>query len=118
MTQNNLGAALSTLGERESGTAQLEEAVAVYRAALEERTRERVPLQWAYTQHGLGSALAALAKRQNDDALMEEALLSMRGAVDAYQQAGEGYWLPIAQRRMAEMEAELAAMRAQTKGSG
>ena len=43
-TQNNLGTALETLGERESGTARLEEAVAAYRAALQEYTRERVPL--------------------------------------------------------------------------
>jgi hypothetical protein len=35
MTQNNLGAALQTLGEREDGTARLDEAVAAYRAALE-----------------------------------------------------------------------------------
>ena len=49
-TQMNLGNALSTLGERESGTARLEEAVAAYRAALEEWTRERVPLDWAMTQ--------------------------------------------------------------------
>ena len=34
-TQNNLGNALATLGERESGTARLEEAVAAYREALE-----------------------------------------------------------------------------------
>jgi hypothetical protein len=34
MTQNNLGSALEALGERESGTARLEEAVAAYRAAL------------------------------------------------------------------------------------
>jgi hypothetical protein len=34
MTQNNLGNALWTLGARESGTAQLEQAVAAYRAAL------------------------------------------------------------------------------------
>ena len=39
----NLGNALWRLGERESGTAHLDEAVAAYRAALEERTRERVP---------------------------------------------------------------------------
>ena len=57
MTQNNLGTALGTLGERESGTARLEEAVAAYRAALEERTRERVPLDWAMTQNNLGNAL-------------------------------------------------------------
>jgi hypothetical protein len=40
---NNLGNGLCTLGERESGTARLEEAVKVYRAALVERTRELAP---------------------------------------------------------------------------
>ena len=45
----NLGNALETLGERESGTGKLEEAVAAYREALKERTRERVPLDWAMT---------------------------------------------------------------------
>ena len=58
MTQNNLGDALWALGERESGTARLEEAVGAYRAALEERTRERVPLDWAVTQNNLGNALS------------------------------------------------------------
>ncbi|HXA70385.1 MAG TPA: hypothetical protein VNW24_08055 [Stellaceae bacterium] len=38
-TEANLGGALLRLGERESGTARLEEAVAAYRAALEEWTR-------------------------------------------------------------------------------
>ncbi len=45
MTQNNLGTALQALGARESGTARLEEAVAAYRAALLERTRDKVPLR-------------------------------------------------------------------------
>jgi len=40
-TQAGLGTALQTLGARESGTARLEEAVAAYRAALEERPRVR-----------------------------------------------------------------------------
>ena len=31
-----------------------------YRATLEERTRERMPLDWAQTQNNLGAALAAL----------------------------------------------------------
>ena len=44
---NHLAISLRTLGERESGTARLEQAVAAYPAALEERTRERVPLDWA-----------------------------------------------------------------------
>jgi hypothetical protein len=58
----NLGNALQTLGSRESGTARLEEAVAAYRAALEEMTRDRVPLDWATTQNNLGHALRALGK--------------------------------------------------------
>jgi hypothetical protein len=33
-TQNNLGTALSTLGERESGTARLEQAVVAYNGAI------------------------------------------------------------------------------------
>jgi len=36
MTQTNIGNALSTLGQRESGTAKLEEAVVTYREALKE----------------------------------------------------------------------------------
>ena len=60
-TQNKLGNALSTLGERESGTERLEDALEAYRAALKERTRERVPLDWAMTQNNLGIALGRSA---------------------------------------------------------
>jgi hypothetical protein len=42
--RNNLGTALTTLGERETGTARLREAIAVYHDALRELTRERAPL--------------------------------------------------------------------------
>jgi len=38
--QNNLGTALSTLGERESGTPRLEEAVSAFRDALQDGTGE------------------------------------------------------------------------------
>src|SRR5215469_9636583 len=61
----NLGLALSTLGERESGTARLKEGVEAYRAALQERTRERVPLDWAGTQNNLGIALMRLGERES-----------------------------------------------------
>ena len=44
------GQCIWMLGERESGTARLEEAVAAYREALQENTRERVPLDWAGIQ--------------------------------------------------------------------
>ena len=63
-TQNNLGAALFRLAERESSTTRLEEAIEAFRVALQERTRERVPLQWAGTQKNLRMALEMLAKRR------------------------------------------------------
>ena len=40
-----------------AGRRGLEQAVAASRAALEEWTRERVPLGWAMTQNNLGDAL-------------------------------------------------------------
>jgi hypothetical protein len=43
MTQNNLGTALSTLGDRETGTECLLEAVKAYRDALMAWTGDRVP---------------------------------------------------------------------------
>src|SRR5262249_8363871 len=49
-THNNLAIALWSLGERESGTARLEQALAAFREALKEKTRERVPLDWATIQ--------------------------------------------------------------------
>jgi hypothetical protein len=70
MTQNNLGTALWRLGERESGTARLEEAVAAYREALKERTRERVPLQWATTQNNLERAEKFLSERVNSSSTL------------------------------------------------
>ena len=66
-TQTSLGNALQALGERESGTTRLEEAVAAYRAALEENTRARVPLEWAQTQMNLGVALWVLGDARERD---------------------------------------------------
>ena len=58
-----LGAALMTLGARERGTERLEQAVAAFTEALKERTRARVPLDWAATQNNLGHAIQILRER-------------------------------------------------------
>ena len=60
----NLGNALSIFGEGESSTARLEEAVAAYREALKEQTRDRTPFDWAKTQDNLGTALRILNERK------------------------------------------------------
>ena len=48
---------MSGLSERESGTAKLEEAVAAYREALKEWTREAAPTQHASVQEKLAACL-------------------------------------------------------------
>ena len=83
-TQNNLGTALSTLGQRENGTERLLEAVEAYRDALEERTRERVPLDWAMTQNNLGTALSTLGQRENGTERLLEAVEAYRDALEEW----------------------------------
>jgi hypothetical protein len=45
-----------------------------YRAALQVRTRDGVPLDWAATQNNLGAALVALGERESGTAHLEEAV--------------------------------------------
>jgi hypothetical protein len=45
-----------------------------YREALKERTRERVPLDWAMTQNSLGEALRTLGERKSGTGRLEEAV--------------------------------------------
>jgi tetratricopeptide (TPR) repeat protein len=78
MTQMYLGNALSVLGERESGTARLDEAAAAYREALQELSRARVPLPWAITQNNLGNALSTLGTQESGTTRLTEAAAAFR----------------------------------------
>jgi tetratricopeptide (TPR) repeat protein len=83
---NDLGNSLWTLGQRETGTARLEQAVEAYRAALRERTQDRVPLDWAVTQMNLGTVLATLGQREVGTAGLEQAIEAFRAALTEYRQ--------------------------------
>ena len=58
------------------------EAVEAHGAALQELTRDRVPLEWAMTQNNLGLVLASLGGRERDTTLLEEAVAAFRGALE------------------------------------
>ena len=92
MIQHNLGNALRTFGERESGTTRLEEAVMAYRAALEEKPRERVPLSWAASFGSQGVAMMMIADRTNDGALAEAAMTQIATAYEALRDGGHAQW--------------------------
>ncbi|MCA3517385.1 MAG: tetratricopeptide repeat protein [Rhodobacter sp.] len=81
---NDLGNALQTLGQREAGTARLEQAVAAYGAALTEWTQDRVPLNWAMTQNNLGSALRTLGRREAGTARLDRAVAAFRAALTEF----------------------------------
>jgi tetratricopeptide (TPR) repeat protein len=81
MAQNNLGNALTALGERETGTARLEEAIAAFRAALTEVTRQQAPREWAVIQNNLGYTLEKLGDRETETARLDEAIVAFRAAL-------------------------------------
>ena len=84
------GNALYLRSERLEGTAILEaltQAVEAYDQALEVRTREALPQDWAMTLNNKGNALSVLGERGES----EEAAKALTRAVDAFDQALEVY---------------------------
>jgi tetratricopeptide (TPR) repeat protein len=80
MTQNNLGIAYANLAKLEDTAANCKRAILAYETALEVRTLERFPLQYAQTQNNLGSAYATLAA-------VEDKAANCRKAFGAYEMA-------------------------------
>jgi tetratricopeptide (TPR) repeat protein len=83
---NDLGNSLWRLGERESSTARLYEAIKAYHDALKENTRDRAPLDWAMTQNNLGNALQTVAPLETDNTIAR-----LNEAVHAYRESLKEY---------------------------
>jgi hypothetical protein len=110
MIQNNLGLALWRLGERESGTAKLEEAVVAYREALKEWTRERVPLNWATSFGNEGVALMLLAERRRDAAMAKTALSQINAAFETMRDGGHAPSAAYYERQLPRARALVARL--------
>jgi tetratricopeptide (TPR) repeat protein len=76
--------ALGILGEQGGRNDYLHEATLGYREALNEYTRDRMPLDWAKTQNNLGVALMDLGEREAGTARLEEAVTAFREALTEY----------------------------------
>ena len=74
--------ALYRQGDERGDNDALRSSIAALRAALEELTRERVPLDWAQTQNNLGNALERLGERESGTARLEEAVAAYRAALE------------------------------------
>jgi len=82
-TQYNLGLALSSLGERESGTEKLTEAVAAYREALKEYTRAHPAPMGDDADESRPCAFKPRA-RENGTEKLEEAIAAYREALKEF----------------------------------
>jgi tetratricopeptide (TPR) repeat protein len=98
-----LGNALATLGERESGTARLEEAVAAYREALQAGTRARSPLDWAFTQMNLALVYRALFDKDQQSRHLDDALEAADGALEEFRKANAAFYIDKAERQRGEI---------------
>jgi tetratricopeptide (TPR) repeat protein len=83
-SQGLLGQTLLLLGEREEHGPRVKEAVAAYRAAVQECTRERAPQEWASMQIDLGAALVQLAEWEGGTMRLEEAVTAYRAALQEH----------------------------------
>jgi tetratricopeptide (TPR) repeat protein len=98
--QYQIGGITWRLGEREGSTARLHDAISAYRDALLERTRERLPLDWAMTQNNLGNALWKIGERESGTARLEEAVNAFRNALEEWTQERTSYYYSIVQRNI------------------
>jgi tetratricopeptide (TPR) repeat protein len=80
--QADLGVVLQDLGERESGTLNLEEAVRAFRTAQTILTRKRLPAVWAVIQAHLATTLGTLGERERNDARLEQAVAACHAALE------------------------------------
>ena len=80
ITRFILAEALDLFGEQTGKNQALVESITLYRIILNERFREKFPLDWAMVQNSLGNALSKLGERESDKKHLRE-------AITAYQEA-------------------------------
>tara|TARA_R110002049_G_scaffold141365_1_gene303013 strand:- start:887 stop:1411 length:525 start_codon:yes stop_codon:yes gene_type:complete len=101
MTQNNLGAALHKLGERQHDAEPLEAAVHAYENALEEWARERAPMTWAMTLANLCAVRKILAELVCDVEIARRALIDFRAVAEVFREASHAQYYKLVTEQVA-----------------
>jgi tetratricopeptide (TPR) repeat protein len=76
--------ALYREGDERGDNAALKQSIETWHLVLQQRPRERVPLDWARTQMNLGLALWRLGERESGTARLEEAVTAYRAALEEW----------------------------------
>ncbi len=110
MTQNNLGAALQSLGKRQDDTRLLEESVTAYENALQEITRQKLPLGWAMTLANLGAVRMILAERTGNAAVALMALNDFDEVVEFFRKASHAQYMELGEEQRKKAQALVASL--------
>lgn len=105
MTQNNLGAALQTLGQRQENPRLLEEAIAAYENALLEITRKRTAMGWAMTLGNLGAVRMQLADMTKNVDTAHLALNDFDELVTYFQEASHSQYMELGEEQRKKAQA-------------
>ena len=107
----NYALVLGIIGEQAGTNDDLAASIAAHRAALEERTRQRAPLDWAMTQNNLGATLQRLGERESGTAHLEDAVEAYRAALKVFQEAQASFYVKHTQSNLVRADALLAERR-------
>ena len=113
MTQNNLGAALQSLGKRQGDPKLLEESVTAYENALKEVTRERTAMGWAMTLANVGAARLILAEMTESADVALMALNDFDEVVKYFQEASHSQYMELGEEQRKKAQALVAALNEQ-----
>jgi tetratricopeptide (TPR) repeat protein len=74
--------ALCREGDERGDNAALKQSIETWHLVLQQRPRDRVPLEWAMTQNNLGNTLKQLGERESGTARLKEAVAAYRAALE------------------------------------
>jgi tetratricopeptide (TPR) repeat protein len=106
--ETTLGAALRTLGERESGTPNLEDAIGAYRASLTELKRDKDPIAWAMAENNLGAALETLGERESGTQRLRDAVTAFEAALSELNRETAPFEWAAAENNLGDADLALA----------
>ena len=113
MTQNNLGAALQSLGKRQDDPKFFEDAITAFENALMEVTRERTAMGWAMTLANLGAARMLLAEKTKSAAVALMALNDFDEVVEFFREVSHAQYMELANEQRKKAQTLVTALEKQ-----
>lgn len=117
IARNDMAVVHQAMGEGEAGTANLDEAIKLFRKSLVIFEREKDDTNWAAAQNNIGNSLIVLGERASDPSRLREAVAAFRASLTKRDRTADPLgWamsqnnLGIASFKLGERAGEVSAM--------